>query len=326
MDKYLGAILGLVVGDALGVPVEFSDRKKLKVTPVTDMRAYGTHHQPAGTWSDDSSMMIATMEWLSEMNGRQPDYNRLMDKYNDWIMHGAYTPYDKTFDFGIATSSALMRYRKGTEPLQCGGQTYYDNGNGSIMRILPVALWCRKDLADEGMKGAEFIYNISALTHAHMISKMGCLIYSKMIVDLLQNPYGDKLNILEESLLTCKRFFENIYDKQMLNERETYGRLWDIYDFQYLNEDDIKSSGYIVDTLEAAVWCFLNTDNYRDCVLKAVNLGSDTDTVGAVAGGLAGLYYGLENIPKEWLDIIPKQEWIVQLASYLQEDGKILNI
>ena len=94
---------------------------------------------------------------------------------------------------------------------------------------------------------------------------------------------------------------------------QNYSRLWDLQSFKILNEDKIKSSGYVVDTLEAALWCFLNTDNYKECVLKAVNLGDDTDTVGAVAGGMAGLYYGIEEVPNEWLEVIPKNEEILEL-------------
>ena len=94
---------------------------------------------------------------------------------------------------------------------------------------------------------------------------------------------------------------------------QNYSRLWDLQSFKILNEDKIKSSGYVVDTLEAALWCFLNTDNYKNCVLKAVNLGDDTDTVSAVAGGMAGLYYGIEEVPNEWLEVIPKSEEIQEL-------------
>ena len=106
-------------------------------------------------------------------------------------------------------------------------------------------------------------------------------------------------------------------DEEVAHEKEKYGRLWDVAAFQQLDENEIKSSGYVVDTLEAAIWCFMNTDTYKDCVLKAVNLGEDTDTVAAVAGGLAGLYYGIEAIPQEWMNILPKKEWIDELIEKL---------
>lgn len=318
MNRYIAAVLGLVVGDALGVPVEFKSRAELKENPVTDMISFGTHNQPAGTWSDDSSMETATIEWLNEMVNAVPDYALLMGKFSNWLMYGDYTPYGHTFDCGISTSRAIMNYGRGMEPLQCGGKTDYDNGNGSLMRILPVAVWHSSKLAGEEMEGAEFIFDVSAVTHAHVRSKIGCLIYSKIIADLMYSQGEDKMGVLKKSLVNCKKYLESIEDKQTAYELRKYDRLWDLEAFQELNEDDIKSSGYVVDTLEAAVWCFLNTENYKDCVLKAVNLGEDTDTVGAVAGGLAGLYYGLEEIPEEWIKLLPKKEWIIELASKMR--------
>lgn len=194
-NKCRDAIMGFVVGDALGVPVEFVSREKLRDNPVTGMLGGGTHNQPAGTWSDDSSMSIATM----------------------------------------------------------------------------------------------------------------------IIADILYRKGKDKFTLMKESLLKCRQYLDSESDEETLNEMQNYSRLWDLQSFKILNEDKIKSSGYVVDTLEAALWCFLNTDNYKDCVLKAVNLGDDTDTVGAVAGGMAGLYYGIEEVPNEWLEVIPKNEEILEL-------------
>ena len=316
-DRYVAAILGLVVGDALGVPAEFKSRAELKVNPIMDMIGYGTHNQPAGTWSDDSSMVIATMEWLSEMENNEPDYTLLMEKFGNWLLYGDYTPYENTFDCGISTSRAIMNYVRGMEPLQCGGQSDYDNGNGSLMRILPAALWKSAELAGEEIADADFIFNISAVTHAHMRSKIGCLIYSKLIADLLYDQNDVKFDAVQKSLSSCKCYLETIDDKQTIYEIGKYARLWDLDTFKNLDEDNIKSTGYVVDTLEAAIWCFLNTDSYKECVLKAVNLGDDTDTVGAVAGGIAGLYYGMKEIPTEWIELLPKKEWIIELAKQM---------
>lgn len=322
-QKYIAAILGHIVADALGVPVEFNDRLWLKENPVTDMIGYGTHSQPAGTWSDDSSMTVATLEWLGEIKNNMPNYAALMDKFCAWIYEGEYTPYGVNFDNGIATARAIMNYRKSISPLECGGRADYDNGNGSLMRILPVALYCAEALAKGNLEeSARFIYDVSSLTHAHARSKVGCLIYAKIVADLLfatENGDGtklakvDKVATVQRSLSACKAYLESISDKELAYEKEKYERLWDLSTFKCLPEDEIQSSGYVLHTLEAAVWCFLNTDNYKDCVLKAVNLGDDTDTVGAVAGGLAGLHYGLDAIPKEWIALIPKREWIVEL-------------
>ena len=155
-NKYKAAILGLIVGDALGVPAEFNLRSNMKDNPVTDMIGYGTHNQPAGTWSDDSSMVIATMEWLGEMKDNQLDYTLLMDKFSNWLMHGGYTPYGEVFDCGISTSRAIINYGKGMDPLECGGKSEWENGNGSLMRILPAALHWAKGLATDHMDGKEF--------------------------------------------------------------------------------------------------------------------------------------------------------------------------
>lgn len=310
----VSAVMGLVVGDALGVPAEFLSRAELKETPITDMIGYGTHEQPAGTWSDDSSMTIATIEWLGESKESPLNYNALMEKFSQWLMYGEYTPYGDNFDNGIATGRALIRYSKGIEPLQCGGRAENENGNGSLMRILPAALFFSKGLLDAGFDKAEEIFNISSLTHAHMRSKLGCLIYSKLVADLLHMPRSNKLSMVTKSLARCREYLAGSADEEIAEEMKKYSRLWGAEVFMNLHEDQIKSSGYVVDTLEAAIWCFLNTDSYRDCVLCAVNLGDDTDTVSAVAGGLAGLYYGMDNIPQGWLNLIPKREWIIELT------------
>ena len=320
-NKYLAAILGFVVGDALGVPAEFKSRDRMKENPITDMIGFGTHYQPAGTWSDDSSMVLATMEWFSEME-EVPNYGLLMEKFCNWLMHGDYTPYGETFDSGISTSRAIINHGKGVEPLQCGGKSEGENGNGSLMRILPAALWYGKELATDEMVGKEFIYEMSSLTHGHLRSKMGCLIYSKLIADFLCKPDSDKIKTVEKSMLACEAYFESVKDEDVIYEKEKYARLMDVETFQKLDEDCMKSSGYVVDTLEAAIWCFLNTDNYKDCVLKAVNLGDDADTVSAVAGGVAAVYYGTEAIPEEWMNLLPKKEWIISLVEQMIERKK----
>lgn len=309
-------IMGLVVGDALGVPVEFSSREERDADPVVDMRTYGTHSQPAGTWSDDSSMVIATMEWYDELEEWPEDYKPLMDKFSGWLMYGDYTPYGENFDNGITVSRAIMNYARGTEPVECGEKNEYSNGNGSLMRILPTALYHTTDLAFDKLYYPEKIYEMSSLTHAHARSKLGCLIYSKIIADLLHYPDKEKLEVVRYSLGVMEEYLiSSEKDDEIIREKESYHRLWNIDDFIMLSRQDIKSSGYVVDTLEAAIWCFLTTSTYKECVLKAVNLGDDTDTVGAVAGGLAGFYYGIESIPTEWIDLIPKKEWILDLAS-----------
>ena len=145
INPILNGVMGLVVGDALGVPVEFKDRESLRQDPVTSMRGYGTYNQPPGTWSDDSSMTLALLDSLKD----GLDYKDIMDKFVAWYDKGKYTPHGKMFDIGIATRQALSRYKNGLAALECGGQDEYDNGNGSLMRILPILFYLQAKIGNE---------------------------------------------------------------------------------------------------------------------------------------------------------------------------------
>ena len=164
------------------------------------------------------------------------------------------------------------------------------------------------------------VHKVSCLTHAHPRSQIGCGFYTRFLASILQNKgQNSLLDIMKESAkCTFKHYEQGIYPKVMTEELKAYERLHEIESFAGLSEDNIHSTGYVVHTLEAAIWCFITTNNYKDCVLKAVNLGGDTDTIGAVAGGLAGCYYGYENIPKDWLAVIKKREWIEELCNKMQ--------
>jgi len=283
MSKVYDGIMGLIVGDALGVPFEFLERDTFK---VTDMTGYGTYRQPPGTWSDDSSMTIATVESIGRLG--KIDINDIMENFCKWCDKEEFTPYGTVFDIGGTTRRSIQRYMGGTEPLKCGGESIYDNGNGSLMRILPIAFVPHTD---------EDIDNVSKITHAHRISLTACRIYIKAAEQINEG--------------------KNI--KAILSENEMYiNEFSNIPNLYKYNRDDIKSSGYVVDTLEAAFWCLLNTNSYRDCVLTAVNLGEDTDTVAAVAGGLAGIIYGCggqKGIPERWIEQVARKDWIKELCT-----------
>ncbi len=275
------AMFGVIVGDALGVPFEFKRRDSFK---VEDMVGFGTHHQPAGTWSDDSSMTLATLESFIECD--YFDYEDLMNRFSSWLCQGEYCPYGKCFDVGCTTVTAIGRYKEGETPLACGGKGLHDNGNGSLMRILPIA-FVEHTIDD--------IVDLSSLTHGHKISLMCCRIYIQLVENLMK---GMKKEQAVENLTCCVDECENI--PQIAS----------------FSRERIRSTGYVVDTLEAAVWCFMNTENYRDCVIRAVELGDDTDTVAAVAGGIAGIYYGIggeKGIPKEWINQLARKEWMEEM-------------
>ena len=304
-------MLGLIVGDALGVPVEFMSRTELMKNPVTGMREYGTHHQPRGTWSDDSSMALAELDSIGTVG--TIDYTDMMERFSRWCMYGEYTPFGEVFDIGIATSRALMNYAKGIAPLESGGKTEWDNGNGSLMRILPVCLYLferQKKVCTSENESIYIIHAVSALTHAHVRSQMACGIYYFLVKAILEEE-GSLENRLQKGMDRAYQYYRQ--DLSNHRELENYKRLADLSEFKENPKEGIKSSGYVVDTLEAAVWCLLHSHSYKETVLMAVNLGEDTDTIGAVAGGLAGLYYKEEGIPQEWIQVIQRREWIEEV-------------
>ena len=299
-----GMLLGLATADALGVPVEFESRRALRNDPVVDMRSGGSWGQVAGTWSDDTSMTIAAMESITRL--KKIDYNDVMENFLKWYERDAFTATGKLFDIGNTTRGAVVRFsRRLLSPTKCGATEKNSNGNGSLMRILPATLYLFGTRGQIGVDELEVIHEFSALTHGHAISKMSCGIYSLIAAQILNGK-----NISEAVALgmnDAKTFYGN-------NETfKNFFRLCD-EDFAALPEDDILSTGYVVDTLEAALWCLLNTADYKTLALKAVNLGGDTDTVGAVAGGLAGIIYGAESIPAEWLAILKRRDYLEKLA------------
>lgn len=300
-------LLGLAVGDALGVPVEFMDRESIGENPVKEMRAYGTHNQPAGTFSDDSSLAFCLASALTEPFTLQA----MANKFVAWFNNGYWSAHGTVFDVGIATSQAIRRIEKGVRPDLAGGFDVSDNGNGSLMRILPLVLLIKdKPLAER----YRITKDVSSVTHGHIRSVIACFYFLEFARLLLQKV--DKFDAYQE----LQTMMPDFLNSQLINATEIslYDRLLQgrIYE---LGEEEIFSSGYVLHTLEASIWCILTTDNYADATLKAVNLGSDTDTTGAVTGGLAGLLYGYQSIPPKWLQVLAKKGDIEQLGDLMQQ-------
>lgn len=305
-NKLKSAILGLAIGDALGVPYEFISRDIIKKNPCIDMIGYGTHNKSAGTWSDDTSLTLCL---LDNLNNKNINYNDIMDSFALWYNNGKYTADGNTFDVGMTTRDAINNYKIGKNPIKCGLSDEYSNGNGSLMRILPIAFYIKKYFNSQLFENSEainIIYNISSLTHSHKRSLIACVIYTAIALNLIND-----MNIEEAINKALKDSFDYYKNEKDINY---YKRIFDC-DFKNLNDTEIESSGYVVHTLEASIWILLNTSNYKDAVLKAVNLGDDTDTTAAVTGGLAALYYGVDNIPSNWIDTLINKELIINICS-----------
>lgn len=310
------ALLGLAVGNALGVPVEFIGRAARRRDPVVGMRGYGTHQQPPGTWSDDSSLTFCLAETLARPAGRTtgPDLPDFAQRAIKWLHYGSWTATGTVFDVGGATRTAIGRLRQGMAPTLAGSRAEADNGNGALMRILPLVFHNTWQAETLNLDAAWTLTEaVASVTHGHPRSTLGCFLYL-----LVARGVGQGLAPLAayEHMRTLVAPWLQAGTIPAVVEDKHYQRVLD-GTLPTLPEDQLSASGYVVHTLEAALWCLLRHDSYPATVLAAVNLGDDSDTTGAVAGGLAGLAYGGAAIPAEWLAVLARRADIENLAARL---------
>lgn len=301
VKKIKSVMIGHAVGDALGVPVEFKSREYIAQNPISEMVGFGTYNFPAGTWSDDTSMSLCA---LSALIKKSWSFESVMDNFCDWLSNNKFTATGETFDVGYTCFNAIINYRDNkTNVTECGLADEYSNGNGSLMRIHPFALMVYYN-KHKYPNWENIIEQASALTHAHERSKLACKIYTMVLFAILDNPSKNAVSV------ALKQAYNQYYENP---EHNHFERLF-LDDFHKLASDKIKSTGYVIDTLEASIWCLMNTDSYKECVLTAVNLGEDTDTVAAIAGSLAGALYGFDSIPEDWRNTLKRIEYIEELC------------
>lgn len=307
MSKFIDSIIGHAVGDAMGVPTEFCIREYLLKNPVKEMIGSDKTGQPAGSWSDDTSMEIATID--SFIQNKEFNYDDIMHKWEEWINEAKYTANNDTFDVGRTCLRAIRNHSLGTEPLKCGTDGEQSNGNGSLMRILPVALYSyyRKLDVNEIIK---LTNELSSLTHKHDISKLGCYIYVRYIMFLLDGKNKNEAYELIKTLdySTYDEYAISKYERILKNDIASY------------TIDNILSTGYVVDTLECALWILLNANSYKETIIATTNIGNDTDTIGAIAGSMAGIIYGYDSIPTSWIDKLMRKDYLIGLASDFEKE------
>ncbi len=286
-DRYKGCLVGLAVGDALGVPLEFCKRGFLP--KVTEMIGQGPFWLAPGEWTDDTSMALCLANSLIEKQ-RFDEIDQL-DKYCKWMDEGYMSVTGKLFDIGDATADALCNYKK--TGISSGNTHEKSCGNGSIMRLAPIPMVYRdkNDLFKLAMDS-------SKTTHAHKKCMYSCAFFAYLINLALNGESKDKILESYTFPFSMEAELENVIAGSYKNK----------------TEDQIKSSGYVIDTLEAALWAFYTTDSFEDGCIKVVNLGDDSDTVGAVYGQIAGAYYGYSNIPTRWLDKLSNRQMIEDIS------------
>lgn len=320
-ESVFGGLLGLCVGDALGVPVEFAPREALVQDPVTGYREYGTHNQPRGTWSDDSSLTFCTVAALVESD---IDWNRpvttdevdwlcenIARNFVRWYRDGFWSAHGEVFDIGGTTRDAIERIISGEKTWLQTDMDENSNGNGSLMRILPLAFVLRyQDLQTR----FEIIKKVSAITHGHIRSVIACHFYVEYAMNLMEgNICLDNTRVLLQDFYEKSDFKEELYHFHRIFHGD-------------ITASEIFSDGYVVHTLEAALYCLLSTESIDDALLKAVNLGDDTDTTAAVTGGLAGICYGFHSLDRDaHLRLLARQSDILSLINNFYRKVAVLN-
>ena len=292
-SRYLGALVGLACGDAVGTTVEFSPRGSFQ--PVTDMIGGGPFGLKPGQWTDDTSMALCLAESLLSKGAFDPADQ--MTRYLNWWHWGYLSSTGDCFDIGMTVQRALAHFQISGDPFS-GSADPASAGNGSLMRLAPVVLFAYPDLQTM----LSYAADSSRTTHGASEAVESCMLFAEIIHGALSGR--------EMAELINKISF--VPSEPKLIELATGS-------FVAKTEADIRGTGYCVDSLEAALWCFFNTDSFEDAVLRAVNLGDDADTTGAITGQIAGAYYGVETIPAAWIERLAMRDDIEGMANNLYE-------
>lgn len=291
LERYQGCLLGLATGDAVGTAVEFSAKDSFP--PITDMVGGGPFHLQAGQWTDDTSMALCLAESLVSRQGF--DAKDQMNRYVNWWQWGYLSSTGHCFDIGTTVAGALQKYADDGDPF-AGSSHPRTAGNGSLMRLAPVVLWYFPDESQV----LEYAEASSRTTHAAPEALACCRLFAQMLMNALNGK--------------SKR--ETLTAIPQLPEQQNLRR---IAEGSYLKKTraEIFGTGYCVQSLEAALWCFAQGKNFKETILLATNLGDDADTTAAIAGQLAGAYYGVNGIPQQWQDKLWQYEDIDSLARKL---------
>lgn len=296
LDRYQGCLLGLAVGDAVGTTLEFKSKGSFK--PINDMVGGGPFNLKPGQWTDDTSMALCLGESLVKNKGFDPKDQ--MQRYMKWYRSGYLSSTGTCFDIGGTTATALGKFEKTGEPF-CGPTDPNSAGNGSLMRLAPVPMFFFPDKEAMIFNSVES----SRTTHGSRECIDACCFFASVLFNAFSGM--DKERVLFD------------HDETIVQAPN----IQDIVKGSYRNktEAQIQGSGYVVKSLEAALWCFLTTDTYRDSVLKAANLGDDADTTAAICGQVAGAFYGVTHIPQPWVECLAMSSKIMSLAEDLLTFG-----
>ena len=301
-ERYSGALLGLAAGDALGTSIEFSAPGTFE--PLTEIAGGGPFNLSPGQWTDDTSMALCLADSLIECAGFSAIDQ--MDRYVRWWKEGYNSSKNNCFDIGATISAALNKYIRDGNPY--AGNTHPQSaGNGSIMRLAPIPMYYCNSPGDAILKASDS----SKTTHSAQTTIDACRYMCSIIVGALNGV--DKDELLSKHYTPIPDYWNNNPLCTEIDEIASGS-------FKLKEPPVIKGTGYVVESLEAALWAFNKNDNFKEGCLSAVNLGDDADTTGAIYGQIAGAYYGVDQIPQNWRKILTKHEHIVKIANILYEN------
>ena len=295
MEKLNDGILGLCIGEAMGVPFKFKHRRDLS----------NPNDLYEGKWSAAGSLSLCELDSLST----GLDYKDMMNKFVLWSQTGLYSSIDKRFDIGIDINEALYNYLSGIDPIHCGSTSEHNNGNEALIRMLPVLFYLRKKYTNSFFRydiSLEIIDHIAGLTHNHISCKIACLIYVKLANNIIEVKDSLK-NIIKITL-------DDFFDSYKNNELEKYKRLYDYDKFLNLSIEDIYSDRNVIHSLEAVLYILGNTNSFLEAISKGAMLGNDSDSICSIIGSLAGLYYGLDDCPNNLINNLKKKELIDEIV------------
>jgi len=306
VDRQRGCLIGLAAGDALGAAVEFKPPGSFE--PVTGYRAGGPHGLDPGEWTDDTSMALALADSIAQAGW---NLNDQAQRYVSWWRDGAYSVNGRCFDIGNTTVAALHRFQQDHDATNSGDTSSHASGNGSIMRLAPVPIRYLDHFPDQIGQLAKLASESSLPTHASPQCVSACRYMAIVLAGLMQGLDRDEVLAADWEALCQLKQIEPLHPEV---DAVAAGS------FRQLQPPAIKGSGYVVKSLEAALWAFHDAQDFREAVLRAINLGDDADTTGAICGQFAGAYWGETGIPQQWRDGLAKQDMIEQaLAGLLQE-------
>lgn len=302
-DRRRGAVLGLAVGDALGAAVEF--RPPGSFPEVTGYRAGGPHGLNPGEWTDDTSLALALADSIGDVGWNVADQAR---RYVSWLRTGTYSVNGRVFDVGITTRHSLQNFLATGDPWTCGDPSPRASGNGSIMRLAPVPVAYLDCFPDQLELLVQRFVDSSRPTHASPQCLSACAYFGLILCGLLRGiPREEVLDPAWEPVRRAHGLFP-LHPEVLTVARGS---------FRTRRPPEIKGSGYVVQSLEAALWAFHDAAGFHQAVLRAVNLGDDADTTGAVCGQLAGACWGESGIPAEWLQGLAQKPLIEKILQPL---------